>query len=179
VVRALFSLYIRAGASVANFALRIAVRGADLAAGAVRIAVPTSEQPVWAEPEASVVESEPAVSQTPEPTPRPRREVDYELPEAQPAGESGGRAKTIDDEAELVAEVAEPGAEDGASAQIEVDEPWKGYDDLAADDVIERIRLSDAAELAVVELYERSRKRRRTVLAAAERRQRELANAPS
>jgi hypothetical protein len=150
----------------------VVVRGADLAADAVRMAAPATEQPVW-------TDSEDAVVQSPEPSPDPLRDVDDGLPAIQPVDESADRAKTIDDEPELVAEVAEPGAEDGASAELEVDEPWDGYDDLAADDVIERIRQADAAELAVVELYERSHKRRRTVLAAAERRGKELANAPS
>ena len=171
-VRTLLSLYVRAGASAANLVLRVVVRGADLAADAVRMAVPATEQPVWTAPEHGDVRS-------PGPTPEPRPEVDHQLPATQPVDESADKAKSIDDKPELVAEVAEPGAEDGAGAELEVDEPWEGYDDLVADDVIERIRQADAAELAVVELYERSHKRRRTVLAAAELRGKELANAPS
>ena len=172
-IRTLLSLYVRAGVGVANFALRVAVRGADLAADAVRMAAPSREQPVW-------VESEDAVGEPrPEATPEPPRAVDYDRPAPQPVDGSTARVKTIDDEPELVAEVAEPGAEDGAGAELEVDEPWEGYDKLAADDVIARIRQADVAELAVTELYERSHKQRRTVLAAAERRHKELANAPS
>jgi hypothetical protein len=190
VVRTLISLYVRAGVSVANLALRVAVRGADLAADAVRMAVPGTEDPVWAEPEpARARPPEPAGEPTPAPRPlevgppeaipEPAPEVDGDPSATQPVDESSYRAKTIDDEPELVAEVAEPGAEDGASAEVQVEEPWQGYDDLAADDVIKRIRQADAAVLAVVELYERSHKQRQTVLAAAERRGKELANAPS
>jgi hypothetical protein len=176
VVRTLLSLYIRAGASVANLALRVVVRGADFAAGAVRQAVPSNEQTVWGEPEAEVVRPS---APMPEAAPEPQRDIEYDVATLPPVDQSADKAKTIDDEPELVAEVAEPGAEDGASAELEVDEPWAGYDDLTADDAIERVRQADAAELAVVELYERAHKQRRTVLAAAERRQKELANAPS
>ena len=59
------------------------------------------------------------------------------------------------------------------------DQPWDGYEDQTADEVVARIGEVDAAVLAVLELYERSHKDRRTVLGAAERRRRELANAPS
>ena len=64
---------------------------------------------------------------------------------------------------------AEPGAEEGAGAAVHVDEPWKGYGHMAASDVI--VRLADASreELAAVVLYEGLHRRRRTVLAAAER----------
>jgi hypothetical protein len=166
------SLYIRAGASAANLVLRVVVRGADLAADAVRMAVPATEQPVWVETEDAVVQSSARTSE-------PLREVDDGQPASRPVDGSAGRAKTIDDEPELVAEVAEPGAEDGAGAELEVDQPWEGYNDLTAEEAIARIGGADAAELAVIELYERSHKQRRTVLAAVERRSKALANAPS
>jgi len=83
-------------------------------------------------------------------------------------------AKTLDDEPELIEELAEPGAEDGAGAEVEVDEPWEGYAEMNAEAVLARIRQAGAAELALVELYERANKRRKTVLAAAERRHKEI-----
>jgi hypothetical protein len=172
VVRALLSLYVRAGVGAANVVLRVAVRSADLAVGAVRLAVPSSGQ-------TTPREADDVFGRPGEPIAKPPPDIDYDGPPLEPLDDAGDKAKTIDDEPELVAEVAEPGAEDGASAELEVDEPWEGYDDAGADHVIERIRHADAAELAVVELYERSQKQRRTVLAAAERRQKELANAPS
>jgi hypothetical protein len=51
---------------------------------------------------------------------------------------------------------------------VSVAEPWKGYDQLAAQDLIERLSVASAAELAAVELYESGNRRRKTVLAAAE-----------
>ena len=124
-------------------------------------------------------EAEDLFRRTAEPPPEPSREVDHDLATPQPLDETREKAKTIDDEPELVAELAEPGAEDGASAELEVDQPWDGYEDQTADEVVARIGEVDAAVLAVLELYERSHKDRRTVLGAAERRRRELANAPS
>lgn len=127
-----------------------------------------------------------------EETPQPSRDVDHDSvaspavdetleprEEPLPVDEMTDKAKTIDDEPELVAEFADPGAEDGAGATLEVDEPWEGYDALTADEVIGRIGEADAAALAVLALYEQAHKKRRTVLTAAQRRQRELANAPS
>ena len=171
-VRTLLSLYIRAGVGIANVTLRVAARGVDLASDMVRMAIPSSGEPVPSE-------SADVFGQPAPPTPQPLQAVDYDSTPPEPLDEASERAKTINDEPELVAELAEPGAEEGASAAVEVEEPWGGYDDLTAEEAIARIGGADAAELAVVELYERSHKQRRTVLTAAERRQRELANTPS
>jgi hypothetical protein len=100
--------------------------------------------------------------------------IDYEAEPPTPLDPADERAKTIDDEPELVGEWVEPGAEDGAGAAVEVDEPWPGYADMNANAVIARLRKASAAELALVELYERAHKHRKTVLAAAERRHREI-----
>jgi len=54
------------------------------------------------------------------------------------------------------------------------DEPWAGYDDMNADEIVERLRESDEELAARVRDYERSHKDRATVLRAA---QREVANA--
>jgi hypothetical protein len=72
-------------------------------------------------------------------------------------------------EPELVREVAEPGAEDGAGAHVTVIEPWAGYARMNARDVIERARQAGAAELAAVRLYESRHRSRQTVLAAVDR----------
>jgi hypothetical protein len=87
-----------------------------------------------------------------------------------PVSPTEASVKTIDDTPQLVRESADPGAANGAGAQIEVDPPWTGYDAMAADDVIERLAVSTPAELAVVQLYERSAKQRRKVLAAVQQR---------
>jgi len=75
----------------------------------------------------------------------------------------------VSEEVELVEEVAEPGAEDGAGAQVHVTEPWDGYDQMKADDVIDRITGASVAELATVELYELSGRSRQSVIDAVKR----------
>lgn len=84
--------------------------------------------------------------------------------------------KTINetDEEEVVAEFAEPGAEEGAGAQLEVEEPWEGYAAMNAGTVIDRLNQADPAQLALVELYEQTHKNRQTVLSAAAKRLRAL-----
>lgn len=81
----------------------------------------------------------------------------------------------VSEEAELVRESAEPGAENGAGAGVTVKEPWAGYRSLNARDVIDRTRTANVAELAAVRLYESRHRSRRTVLAAVDR-QLKLAN---
>ena len=121
---------------------------------------------------------EPPVVETAERAPRApvidRAGIDYEAEPATPLDPAAELAKTIDDEPELVEEWADPGAEDGAGAAVEVDEPWPGYADMNANTVIARLREASAAELALVELYEPAHKGRKTVLTAAERRLREI-----
>jgi hypothetical protein len=65
--------------------------------------------------------------------------------------------------------VAEPGAEDGAGARVTVIEPWAGYAQMNARDVIARARQAGSAELAAVRLYEARHRSRQTVLAAVDR----------
>jgi hypothetical protein len=88
--------------------------------------------------------------------------VDYDAPpEIEP--------EHVDTGEELVEEVAEPGAEDGAGAQVRVAEPWAGYRELRAADVVDRVRNASAEELAAVELFELSSRRRQTVMTAVQR----------
>lgn len=75
----------------------------------------------------------------------------------------------VSEEPELVQELAEPGAEDGAGASVRIDEPWPGYARMTAKQVIERLTDATAAELAAVQLYESINRDRQTVRAAAER----------
>ncbi len=103
------------------------------------------------EPEAAAAEPAPAAASV-EPAPAPEPEPVH-----------------VSEEPTLVRESAEPGAEDGAGAQVTVDEPWDGYGQLGAQDVIERLSVATAAELAAVSLYESTHQSRQTVLSAAER----------
>src|SRR5205814_1916344 len=59
----------------------------------------------------------PVVEAPPPPTPDPR----HRAPE--PTGPAH-----VSEEPELVAEFAEPGAEEEAGAEVEIAEPWEGYD---------------------------------------------------
>jgi hypothetical protein len=75
----------------------------------------------------------------------------------------------VSEEPELVREVAEPGAEDGAGASVTVTPPWDGYAHMNAREVIARAQRSGPAELAAVRLYESRHRSRQTVLAAVDR----------
>jgi hypothetical protein len=75
----------------------------------------------------------------------------------------------VDEEPVLVAEAAEEGAEEGAGPELHVDPPWEAYDDMTAADIRDRLAAASATEAAAVELYEATRKNRRSVVEAAER----------
>lgn len=92
---------------------------------------------------------------------------------AQPSPATGLEAASepvhVSEEPELVEEFAEPGAEEGAGAEIHVDPPWDGYDQMGVKQVLARFSTADAAELAAVQLYESSHRRRQTILNAVQR----------
>jgi hypothetical protein len=90
-------------------------------------------------------------------------------PPAEPLEMLVGGEPHVSEEPELVEEFAEPGAEDGAGAEIHVDQPWDGYRQMNAKDVIARLAAATPAELAAVQLYEGGNRRRQTILAAAQR----------
>lgn len=75
----------------------------------------------------------------------------------------------VSEEPELVEEFAEPGAEEGVGAEVQVDPPWDGYEQMNAKQVISRLAGASQAELATVELYERAHRRRHTILNAVDR----------
>jgi hypothetical protein len=71
----------------------------------------------------------------------------------------------VDRDAEVVASV---GPAEDVHATIQVDEPWDGYDEMAATAIVERLRDADAATKGVVRLYEQGRKGRATVIRATD-----------
>ncbi len=75
----------------------------------------------------------------------------------------------VSSEPTVVESFAEPGAEDGAGAELHVDAPWPGYRELTARDVIDRLQTAEPGQLTLVALYERMHRNRSTVLKAAER----------
>jgi hypothetical protein len=104
--------------------------------------------------------SAPAPTTAPSPAP---------APSAAPAPAPAPEPLHISTEPELVEEVAEPGAEDGAGAQIRVREPWPGYRSLKARDVVARLPSITREELAAIELYELAHANRKSVVVAAQR----------
>ena len=76
-------------------------------------------------------------------------------------------ASHVSEEPELVAEFGPP---EEAGAEVEVAEPWEGYDRMKAAEIEQR--LADASDelVVVVQLYEANGRNRQTVLRAAERR---------
>jgi hypothetical protein len=75
----------------------------------------------------------------------------------------------VDEDPVLVAEAAEEGAEEGAGAELTIEPPWAGYDQMTAADIEDRLAAATAAEAAAVELYESSHKNRSSVTDAAAR----------
>lgn len=75
----------------------------------------------------------------------------------------------VSEEPELVAEVAEQGAEAGAGAEVTLEEPWPGYDTMTAADIVDRLVTEDTAAAAAVSLYEAAGKGRSSVLKATSR----------
>src|SRR4051812_17837281 len=124
---------------------------------------PPAARPAPPEPEPEPEPVEPPLAVVAEPEP----------PEPEP------EELHIDTEPELVGEFAEPGAEDGAGAELHVAEPWEGYKRMRVADVRDRVAVAGPEELAVIQLYEGTHRRRRSVLDAVERRTKELANAPA
>jgi hypothetical protein len=103
----------------------------------------------------------------PEPSPRP---APARGPAPTPeAGEEEPEPAHISEEPELVAESADPGATDTATAEVTVEQPWDGYRRATARDVIALLAEATTEELAVIQLYEITHRRRQSVLAAVER----------
>jgi hypothetical protein len=151
--------------SVAEGALGLAIGGLRFARELLEPKPAEVEVPPFARKENARDGSPPPPREEPPaqrgPSPPPRREPPLE-------------EEHVDEGAVLVAEVAETGAEDGAGAELEIQEPWDGYDEMTADQIVDVISDAGRESLAAVELYEAMNKNRHTVLEAAERRLREL-----
>ena len=91
----------------------------------------------------------------------------WAVPAASPRDPSAPRH--VSEGLQFVQGFAEPGAEEGAGAEVHVREPWNGYAHMSAHEVIARLAEAGREEIAAVMLYERVHRRRQTVLAAAER----------
>ena len=92
-------------------------------------------------------------------------------PAAAPAAAAPeAEAAHVDREAIVVAESSDPGADEGVGAQIRIDEPWDGYDELNVKQVSAQLADAGTETLAVVRLYESANRNRRTVLDAIDKR---------
>jgi hypothetical protein len=138
----------------------------------VPIVVPSEPRPPRAPGPPSEADLRSSAGNGGEPRRAPAPAVDAEILAAEVMGVDTGH---IDTEVELVEEVAEPGAEDGAGATIRIAAPFDGYDALRAADVIARLPGSDAATLGAIEMYESTHRRRRSVLDAVARQARRRA----
>jgi hypothetical protein len=74
-------------------------------------------------------------------------------------------------EADRLAEQADVVESEGAGdpgAELHVEAPWPGYDDMNASDVVARLRGAPAAVRAMARLYEESNKNRKSILDATD-----------
>src|SRR3984957_9305424 len=180
----LLTLPLRATTTAAHLALSLTARSLHLACSAITFALPVSKP--------SPPSGRPAASRRPSGSPRDRTLPASDQPPAQPntsrprteripqpplppqerrttpLSPIADAVKTVDDEPELVAEVSEPGAEDGAGAEVGIGEPWDGYSTMNAEAVTARIGEASPAELVIIELYEQAHRKRQTVLAGAQ-----------
>jgi hypothetical protein len=114
-----------------------------------------------------VAPAEPAVAAPAEPAVAAPAEPAAATADAPPAVPDELIPDHVDEETVLVAEVAEEGAEDGAGAELRVEPPWEGYEEMTAADIRDRLAAATVVEAAAVELYESTGKNRRTVIEAA------------
>ncbi len=164
----LISLPVRIGLRTASIAIRGSLRATEQA-----FAVATHVARVIAPHERDGTTAERPQATTPQPPARTRPDVgEPRRPEAEPepTWEPTPVAPAhVSEEPELVETFAEPGAEDGAGAELRIDEPWRGYGKLTAKDVVARVAAANPEELAAVQLYEATHRKRETVLSEVER----------
>ena len=141
---------------------------ATAAAAAPTTVAPAADEPTTVDPAAGEPAPSSAVATPPESVATPTESVGTP-PEPVAAPPAAEESAHIDVEPELVAEAAETGAEDGAGAEVEVDEPWPGYDEMTAPDIEDRLQAEGLEAAAAVSLYEASRKGRASILEAASR----------
>jgi len=158
------TLPLRVGVRATQLWLRAAEETVAVVAGASRRVIGKVVPSDGAPSEPIARAPEPASETMPPPSPAVTYEqpaVEWDEPAAEPVH--------VSEQPELVEEVAEPGAEDGAGAEVHVEQPWDGYDRMKAADVIDRLAGASTAELAAVQLYETGTKGRTTVLETVER----------
>jgi hypothetical protein len=161
--------------AVATLPIRVGIGALKLGAGLARTAVDAVAAPPSPDP---APPPPPAPPPTPAATPRattppapepPRTESPPPVEPPPPVAPPDLTPDHVDEEVELVVETAEQGAEDGAGAEVDVEEPWPGYARMRATEITARLAGAGEAVAAAVTLYENAHKRRRSVLDAAAR----------
>jgi hypothetical protein len=159
-------------AAVGAVARRPSSNGAGPPSGAVVDAPPRAKPvaPPRRRPASRAPRPQRAAAPPPKPAASPPPEAAAPPAPAEPAAAPPPQPAPphISEEPTLVAETAEPGAEEGAGAELRVDEPWAGYAKLTAAEIRDRLASASDEELAAVELYESTHRRRRTIIDAAQ-----------
>jgi hypothetical protein len=76
----------------------------------------------------------------------------------------------VSEEPVPVAVSADPDAASGPGPQLQVAEPWAGYDSLLVPEVVQQLAAAPVEAAAAVRIYESANRARRGILDAAERR---------
>ena len=192
-VREMITLPLRVGVCATRLGVHVTTRAAGVALAITRRviggSVPTESHETTADaPESSrtfeldlVIASSPPPSPEPAPAAAPAppdatsepRPTATSAPAVAPPRDIGAGPEIppthVSEGLQFVEAFAEPGAEEDVGAAVHVEEPWRGYAQMTADDVIVRLADATPAQLAVVALYEGVHRRRKTVLAAARR----------
>jgi ferritin-like metal-binding protein YciE len=109
---------------------------------------------------------EPASTPEPEPDPTPAPRTPRPQPVRAATGNGGPVAEAEPRHVTRgVTQVETEGAAD-PGAEVHVDAPWDGYDQMKAADVVARVKEADDATRAIVRLYEAGNKGRKSVLDA-------------
>jgi hypothetical protein len=144
--------------SLARLPLKVAGTAISLVESLVR-PTPTAPAPTTPPPEPRFVRADP-----------PRRRAPAVANGVAPPAAPRQEPAHVSEEPVVVAETAERGAEEGAGAEVHVDEPWPGYRDMTAAQIRQRLRAASPAEAAAVSLYEAGGKGRSSVLEEAAKR---------
>lgn len=132
--------------------------------GSVSDAAPgTLDAGTTPEPQDTTPEPQDTTLQPQHTAPQPPERASAPEPETSPLAAQAH----VSAEPQFVEAFAEPGAEEGAGASVRVQEPWKGYGNMTASEIIARLDGATREELADVALYEGLHRRRRTVVTRA------------
>jgi hypothetical protein len=115
--------------------------------------------------EAERVAAEEAAARRPAARPSAARRRTKPAPRPRPVAPAPEPPEHVSEDAEQVASF---GPADAPGPLLEVEPPWEGYDRQSASEVVQRVRQGDEATRAVVLLYERTHKGRKSVLDAAQ-----------